>query len=239
MKPLLILLIASVPLFISSCSEDLEDVKPLDVPDFYIGSIEDGKSNDAFARMGGPGNSEPVFHFADPSTPIDGSSSSIIRGPNGISMSFDVTGVTPGNAYTVWYVIFNVPENCAAFPSPCTVADIFNPATQADVTFGAGKVAGSSRLSVSGHRSVGDLSGSAIPFFNELLELNLPVLGLINPQGAEVHLLSRCHGPMVPANMPEQIDSFVGGCDDFLPAGVVPDEVGECADIHFSQHLPA
>jgi len=237
MKPVLILLIASVSLFISSCSEDSDDVKPLDVPFFTVGSIEDSKSNDALARKGGPGNSEPVFHFADPSTPIDGASSSIIRGPNGISMSFDVTGVTPGNAYTVWYVIFNVPGECAT--SPCTEADIFNPATQADVTFGAGKVAGSNRLSVSGHRSVGDLSGSAIPFFNEVFGLNHPVFGLIDPEGAEVHLLSRCHGPKVPANMPEQIDSFVGGCTDFLDAGVVPVAVGECADIHFSQHLPA
>ena len=53
-----------------------------------------------------------------------------------------------------------------------------------------------------------------------------------------IQLLSRCHGPKVPANMPEQIDSFVGGCDEFLAAGEEPDEVGECADIHFSQHLP-
>ena len=86
---------------------------------------------------------------------------------------------------------------------------------------------------------MGDLSGSAIPYFNEEFGLNHPIFGLIDPQGAEVLLLSRCHGPMVPANMPEQIDSFVGGCTVFLDPPAVPVAVGECADVHFSQHLPA
>ncbi|MDN3667768.1 hypothetical protein QWY93_19515 [Echinicola jeungdonensis] len=151
-------------------------------------------------------------------------------------MSLHAEELIAGNAYTIWFVIFNAPENCAT--SPCGEPDIFNPETMTDVSFGGGNIAGNSSITISGHKKVGDLSGSAMPFFNDLLGLDIPIFGLIDPWGAEVHLVLRSHGPKVPANMPDLINSFDGGCTTFLDAGQVTDDPGECADSHFAIFQP-
>ncbi len=39
-------------------------------------------------------------------------------------------------------------------------------------------------------------------------------LGLTDPLTAEVHVIVRYHGPVVPALMPGMINSVGGGCDD-------------------------
>jgi hypothetical protein len=232
----LFLSLALFLLIFFSCSEEPEKVLPVNASMISIGDLPDSKSDDANARKGGPDNSQPVYSFADPASEIQGSSTAIMRNPNGISMNFQVTDAVAGHAYTVWWVIFNAPENCAT--TPCSEPDIFNLDTQTDVTFAAGTIVGANGLSVSGHRSVGDLSGSAMPFFNDVLGLDLPVVGLIDPEGAEVHLVTRSHGPKVPGEMPDQINSYVGGCYNFLQP---PDQAvneGDCADTHFSIHLP-
>ena len=230
-----ILLLTFTLLLPFSCTEEVEQPSPSSASMISIGDLPDSKSDDANARKGGPDNTQPVYSFADPMTEIPGSSTGLVRNPNGISMNFKVTDAVAGHAYTVWWVIFNAPENCAT--TPCGEPDIFNPDTQTDVTYAAGTIVGQNGLSVSGHRSVGDLSGSAMPFFNDVLGLDLPVVGLVDPEGAEVHLVTRSHGPKVPSEMPGQIQTYVGGCDNFLQP---PDQAvneGDCADTHFSIHL--
>jgi hypothetical protein len=227
---------STILLGLYSCSEEQEGVLPSAVSMISVGDLPDSRNVDANARKGGPDNAQPVYSFADPMTEIPGSSTAINRNPNGVSMNYVVTDAIAGHAYTVWWIIFNSPENCGS--TPCSEADIFNPDTNTDVTFAAGTIVGKNGLKISGHRSVGDLSGSAIPFFNEVLGLDLPVVGLIDPAGAEIHLVTRSHGPKVAANMPDQIDSYVGGCSNFL---MPPDQAvneGDCADTHFSIHLP-
>ncbi|MFQ5709341.1 MAG: hypothetical protein ACE5HO_17930 [bacterium] len=81
-------------------------------------------------------------------------------------------------------------------------------------------------------REIGDLSGSLLPLFG------LEPVGLLDPHGAEVHMIVRSHGPAIPGKIDEQIGSFDGGCTAFLDPPEVPDEVGECADIQFSVHQP-
>ncbi len=238
--PLSFLLIPILLVFFG-CQDEGENVKPNTLGSIIsIGTLSAKKLDDANARKGGPDQAESVYSFSDPFTPIPGSSTGIVRGPNGVSMNFNVTDAVQGHAYTVWWVIFNNPGACAgaAAGEPCAEADIFNPATQTDVTHAAGTIAGGNGLKVSGHRSVGDLSGSAMPFFNQVLGLNLPVLGLTNPEGAEIHLVTRSHGPKVPGNMPDQINSYVGGCSNFLQPPDQAVNVGDCADTHFSIHLP-
>ncbi|NIT57154.1 MAG: hypothetical protein GWN00_13240, partial [Aliifodinibius sp.] len=55
-------------------------------------------------------------------------------------MSLETSGIDDGDAVTVWYVVFNQPGECGT--SPCGEADIFNPATNTDVLYGAGHIVG-------------------------------------------------------------------------------------------------
>jgi hypothetical protein len=136
--------------------------------------------------------------------PVDGASGTIVRNANGVSFRLSTTQLTPGNAYTLWLVVINNPAACAV--SPCTAADIFNPATHSQVRFGAGSVAGGAGKSTfAGHVSEGPLTGW------------LPDRTFANSLGVEVHLVVNDHGPMLPAHMPGMIHTYRGGCADSSP----------------------
>ena len=166
--------------------------------------------------------------------------SMLVRGRNGVSASFGTsgTGIFPGFAYTLWYVVFNEPENCETPDGQggtmCSETDVnpFGPAN-VDVLYGGGNVTGNGgTLHIAGHRKRGDNSGSVFD------ALGFPSVGLIYPETAEIHLVVRSHGPKVPENMPEQIQNFFGGCVEFLDPPEIADEEGECSDIQFSIQLP-
>ena len=71
---------------------------------------------------------------------IDGASSTIHRNEDGITVNFNTNGLIPGNAYTLWFVIFG------NAPGPPTS------------TYAAGHiVGGSGKGNFSGHKSVGEI----------------------------------------------------------------------------------
>lgn len=163
-------------------------------------------------------------------------SSTLHRNKNGITVNYKTSELTPGHAYTLWWVIWNRPENCSAFPDACTDAD-FAIANQVEVEvmYAAGHLAGGSgKGNFSAHLNENDDSGSINPLFG------LPPFGgLQDAEAAEVHLVLRSHGPAIPGQIAEQINSFGGGCTVFLPPfSEIPDEVGECADIQAAVHQP-
>lgn len=162
-------------------------------------------------------------------------SATLVRNDHGVTASLQTSGLPAGHAMTMWIIAFNNPAACAQ--SPCMAADLFNPAVQGDFLYGAGNlVGGNGRIAFGGHRRVGDNSGSGH------LEVGTGELavGLIDPWGAEIHLVVHSHGPAVPgATLREQIGSFLGGCAAFLgdALGIAqgPDDVplltGDCASI--------
>lgn len=173
-------------------------------------------------------------------------SSALVRTDNGISASFQSTNLPPGQAVTLWFVIFNSPADCIG---GCGLDDIlFNPSAEADFLVAAGHVIGESGSANFGaHLRVGDTSGSAFP------EIGLPdrVTGLTNPWGAQVGLLVHSHGPKLTGQaLKAQLSSFTGGCAVFLGdlelpgSGIadgpedVPDAVGECSTLQASIHMP-
>jgi hypothetical protein len=176
-------------------------------------------------------SSADVYDFFGAQQP---GASSLVRTNKGISFSFGTSGTGvewfPDFAFTLWVVIFNFPENCQV-PWACGEHDVFvepgPPGT--DIFFGAGNVTGASgTIHLGGSLKTRD--ESHFPGFGP---------GFLNPRTAEVHLVLRSHGPKVPANMPDQINSYAGGCVDFIgPPGPpeVADEEGECADTQFSIH---
>ena len=157
-------------------------------------------------------------------------SSQLVRNKNGISVTLQTSGLTAGHPHTVWWVVFNEPGACGT--NPCALPDLFVPAVKADVLYAAGNVIGGNGTGNFGaYLSEGDDSGSIASLFG------LPAAeGLIDAETAEVHLIARSHGPKIPGQVNDQINSFGGGCSVELAGGAVPVNVGECSDIQFSIH---
>ena len=177
-----------------------------------------------------------VYRFADMG---EVGSSMLSRHGNSISMTFKTSDIPPGMAVTIWWVVFNRPWNCST--SPCGEPDIFDPAVMADVLYAAGHVTGAAdRVNYGAQLRAGDADGSVMGFFNALLALDLPSVGLRNVHGAEVHLVARTHQEALPAFMPDMISTFNGGCG--YPPGVPTDYGAEgpntCTDIQFAIHQP-
>ena len=148
---------------------------------------------------------------------------SIIRTKNGITASinmptpmsgsysyppanpFQPVAPVPGTpeVFTGWFFFFNNPENCAE-PYQCIPPPPGAPAPN-DFTEGRGGVynfaghaiSGRGSLNLVGHISVGETQ------FGGPHTLD-------NPAGAEIHLAVAPHGVLVPALMPQQINTPVG-----------------------------
>lgn len=205
--------------------------------------VSSGALADSPARPGKPGarSLADVFDFSGVQ---QAGVSKLVRSPNGISGNLGTsgTGISPGFAYNLVFIVFNEPENCitpdGAGGTMCGETDVFeNPfPAVVDVLFVGGAVAGrSGTIHLAGHRKRGDNSNSVFTFFG------LPAPGLINPLTAEVHFILRSKGPAVPGLISEQISSYEGGCDFFIgPPGppAIPVAEGECADVQFSIHMP-
>ena len=159
---------------------------------------------------------QPVLDFAMLGT---WGTSKLVRTGGGVSYQLSTSGLEPGHAYTLWFVVFNDPAGCLT-PNACIGDDVVNPGADPDMAYAAGHiVGGSGRATFAGSKGVGVLSGS----------VNAPVLpaslanGLTNPLGAEIHLVVHHHGPKLPEYMPDMIQSIDGGCTDAgVPAAGVP-----------------
>lgn len=135
---------------------------------------------------------------------VDGAWAALVRTENGLAYQLHAAELTPGNAYTLWLVVVNDPAACANVP--CTAADIFDPATDAQVRFAAGHVAGGAgRGTFAGAVQEGALTGW------------LPERTFADARGVEVHLVVNDHGPMLPEHMPGMIRTYRGGCSDASP----------------------
>lgn len=148
-----------------------------------------------------------VFSFP-PSMPtlVDGATATLVRTKNGLRVNVRTAELVPGNVYTLWWVIFDAPEGCAAGAGNCTLADIFVPGNPADATvFGpaAGSLAGGTgKATFAGHVKPGD-----VPNFIDLGDGSLE-----NPMTAEVAFVVRNHGSAIPGRIDEQLSMFDGGC---------------------------
>lgn len=139
-----------------------------------------------------------------------GATASLVRLPDGVSFSIRTSGLRPGHAYTVWFVVINNPSACAA--SPCSGPDIvLQEATDSQVTYGAGHISGGSgRGGFAGAFAAGPIEGW------------LPGGGLWDPMTAEIQLVLNDHGPKLTSYMPEMIQTYRAGCTDASLPGFFP-----------------
>lgn len=175
--------------------------------------------------------------------------SSLVRTGNGISADYKTDGLTPGNAVTLWFIVFNYPDLCTPDQGGCSPDDLGpDTAAKGDFLVASGHVIGESRKgNFGGHLNAGDVSGSG------LAEMICPdtmdcTSGLIEPEGALVVLATHDHGPALTGQeLKEQISTFLGDCDEgFLGNEFgfatgpqdIPLEKGYCSTIQFSPHPP-
>ncbi len=175
-------------------------------PTGSIGEDAEFTENVRISKSGASHQSSQIRVHAsrDATTPVVlGATASLVRNDAGASFTFQTSELAADHAYTVWFVVVNAPENCAA--NPCSPADIlFNTAVvQADVTYGAGHVVGRhGNGTFAGHHSIGSFANS---WFGN---------GFTNPRGAEIHLILNDHGPAIPSMVANQISTYRGGCTD-------------------------
>lgn len=191
--------------------------------------------------------------FTWDSTPVG--SSTLIRTATGVSATYETEDMTPGNAVTGWYIVFNHPELCEPQPFDCDPTDMFHPdypgaqgPAEGDFLLLSGHVIGEDgQGNFEGTLAAGDASTSGLAevICPETLDCTK---GLTNPQGALIVLAAHDHGPaQTGAELEAQLNSFLGGCvgpfngDDFgfaMSADDLPDNDGECSTIQVSPHMP-
>ena len=191
----------------------------------------------------------PVAAQADDLSPITGGHGWWIAGPDvgdevaatsgqatvyedGAFITISTEGLDPGYAYTTWAVFFNDGPNCIdpevdPVPTQCGFGDLgeFN----GGVVLLDGNVADDrGTATFSGSITVGDVA-TGRPSAGEVA---------YEPVSPDFHIIVRSHGPVVPSEMPSQIDSLNGGCEVEVgpgpqndpPDAEVSDAVGECGD---------
>ena len=144
----------------------------------------------------------------DPASPaanagtLLGFDATLTRSLTGISASGTVAGLTPGNTYTFWLIMFNNPSACVETCDPSHLS-------------GEG-VGGSS---VNGDGAIADANGNAT--FAATLAVGDPGHhqlvfgpGAANPMGLEIFTVIRNHGPASadPIELLEQVSLLQGGC---------------------------
>jgi hypothetical protein len=163
--------------------------------------------------------------------------STLVRMEHGLYATFSAVELEPGDAFTMWWVIFNQPENCT--DSKCGFDDVFSFDEMGDViktevgarqwNFPAHAITGFALGRASG--SVVDTNGTAE------FRAHLPVgdahefdfgPGLLNPLTAEVHT----HSQMIPGLLHEQLNTPWGGCPEGWPKD-------PCKDVQVAIHLPS
>jgi len=180
--------------------------------------------------LAGPARGAPEDHRAFPppgtaavygaerDTPVEGAWSLLARTPSGLAMVIHTVGLAPGHAYAAWWVVFNAPAFCAQ-PSlgtgaRCGGGDLpankGDPRVQATMAYATGHVVGEA----AGVRTADfaawlptAASGGAV--FGP---------GLLDPAGAEIHLILTDLGPAVAALDAYQLRDFADECAGGAPA---------------------
>ncbi len=179
-----------------------------------------------------------VIRFSDMEV-VDGTRAGLLREDEEIRTRVHTAELSHGDVITLWWVIFNHPEACA--DGACGEADLFDgpngpTGVEPSCLYADGSiVGGNGRARFHDRLPVEESRDSCIDFFVEAVEgLEGQDHGLTNPGGAEVHLVIRSHGPVIPGMLPDQRSSFAGGCQEFLGAGVDELEPGQCSDQQFA-----
>ncbi len=197
-----------------------------------------GSALNGSANAAGMETETKLQFFEDQSEVKDGVAV-LTRLKNGVAMRLSTVNLTPNDAVTIWWVVFDEPAKCS---DECNENDIFN--LDADGEFilnddgsppinGAGvEAAQITVIRADGH--VVDESGAAQ--FSSRLPIGdvseaLFGGGLQKPMTATIHLIVRTHGPAIPGKVDSMLYTVNGGCEGAFPNP-------PCADVQFAIFKP-
>lgn len=143
---------------------------------------------------------------------IEGSEATLLTMPEGVGANLETGELTPGNAYTLWFVAINNPAACEH--TPCKGSDVLGMSdkVQSDVGYGDGLIAGPDGTGVfTTYREKGAIPQAWIG------------TGLTHPETAEIHLVMHDHGPLIAGREAEMIGTFRGGCTEESLSKMAPD----------------
>ena len=153
-----------------------------------------------------------AVYAADGVTPVEGAWSLLDRTPSGLAMVIHAVGLAPGHAYAAWWVVFNAPAFCA-HPSAIIEAHCGNedlPANEGDPRARATMAYATAHV-VDGAAGVRTTDFAAwLPTGAWSLAAFGP--GLLDPAGAEVHLVVTDLGPAVAVLDAYQLRALADGC---------------------------
>lgn len=157
-----------------------------------------------------------------PSGPALVGASVMTRDATGVEATVSTTGLSPGGAYSWWWVVFNRPEFCIDgcglddLPAGATPVSNGDPRVRASLLWGGGFVADDTGAANAAARLERGAPPGEVRFGP----------GLANVKKAEVHVVLRSHGPAVAGEVAEQVGSFDGGC--------TPEEItgGQCPNVN-------
>jgi hypothetical protein len=158
-------------------------------------------------RVDGAGatrETQPVYTTTDgfhPDSPVPGAYATLVRNKEGLTTNVH-TSLASGGVYTIWWVIFNHPEDCSSHLCIDDLPDLVVNATGRIVPLGS-------------PANFGAWVGMGGPYSGEII-LEGADPSLTNPAGALITLVIRYHGAPIPGMIPEQLSTFEGGC----PGGV-------------------
>ncbi|MCH7902038.1 MAG: hypothetical protein IH818_14200 [Acidobacteria bacterium] len=155
----------------------------------------------ALPASAGAREKAPVNEFG--TTIATGGFISIDRNADDVDVNIYLRDLNPGNAYTVWAVVWNIPSECAS-DDGCVEDDLFV-ANNAIFFSGVGGVANGGGV-LNGNTVLVEGATQTGPFVN---------VGLTNAEGAEIHFVVQDHGPASDdaGTLMAQTGTFHGGCD--------------------------
>lgn len=172
----------------------------------------------ASAQASAAQSSAALQWFSDGST-ILSTMSSLLRGDEQLKIEVNTAELTPGNAVTLWWIIFNNPAECSA---SCGEDDLFDEDVAASIVHADGEVVGRS-----GRAHYSDVLAKGVePSFGGTPFGFGP--GVVNTWGAEVLALVLDHGAAEtdPEKLERQLTTFLDCLQDPSP----------CTDLQFAVH---
>jgi hypothetical protein len=146
-----------------------------------------------------------------PVTVVNGATARLTANDAGITVTVRTNGLDLKHAHTLWVIIINRPDLCLT--SPCTPNDVLTRTdiVEANVVYGGGRVVRSDTSTFMAHLPVGEIEGG---WYDH---------PLIDPRGAQVHLVINDHGPIIPGLTLEMTRTYRAGCTDASIPPLFPD----------------
>ena len=144
-----------------------------------------------------------------------------------LTMDMVANNLTPGYAYTAWWVIWNKSENCATAGDCAPNPDLGSDAVEVALMFADGMIIGSDGVGTFySTLKEDDISGSIHDIIGK------PSYGgMQNARDCDVHYVIRNHGPEVAGQTINQTTTFNVGCKTNFPGfSQEPGADGECGN---------